>query len=224
MKKLMFCLIALLVCSFAIKAQETSALEGYAKWRGAASEHLGNVNNIHYSLATLTQRIDDQTARVNFAVVGQMPSLNLEIRPLRIQKGAKGQMSRENVGESIKSHQELSIDKNNPNPISELATTIPIDNTVNAIEVEWKFNARGEERTYKLILPLEKFPSVNTLGVIPSALSTDLIPLCSRGCYEVSGSNERCGFFYKCCGSMTGNSINFTTCTATCGKACGEID
>lgn len=223
MKKLVFCLVALLLCSFAVKAQKTSALEAYAQWRNAASEHLGNINNIHYSLATLTQRVDSQTARIDFAVVGQMPSLNLEIRPLRIQKGANGEMSREIVGDALQSRQELSIDKNNPNPIAELTTIIPIDKTVNAVEVEWKFNARGEEMSYKLILPLEKTPSANTLGIIPTALNANLIPLCPRGCYEVSGNNQRCGFFYKCCGSTIGNSVDYTTCRVTCGQSCGEV-
>lgn len=157
MKKIIFCLLAFLVCSFVVQAQKpSSALEAYAKWRNASSEHLGNINNIHYSLATLAQRIDNRTARIDFAAVGQMPDLNLEIRPLRIQKDVNNEISYEIAGETIQSKQELSFDKSNPNPITELTITIPVDKTITAIEVEWKFNARGEEMSYKLILPLDK--------------------------------------------------------------------
>lgn len=224
MKKTIICLFALLVCSFVAKAQSTSALESYNSWKNAAINRLGNSDNVHYSLATLTQRTDDKTARIEFAVVGQIPNLDLEIRSLRIQKDINGELSRENLGDSIKAYQELSLDKNNPNPISDLTVNIPVDKTINAIEVEWKFNARGKELSYKLILPLEKQPSGNALGIIPSPINSNLIPLCRKGCYEVSGNTQSCGFFYKCCGSMTGNTIDFTTCKVTCGQTCGEVE
>lgn len=194
MKKTIICLITLFICSFVANAQSTSALEAYNSWKNAAFDHLGSADNVHYSLATLTQRIDDKTARIEFAVVGQIPNLDLEIRPLRIQKDINGELSRENIGDSIKASQELSLDKINPNPISDLTVKIPVDKTVNAIEVEWKFNARGKELSYKLILPLENQPSGNTLGIIPSPKSSNLIPLCRKGCYEVSGNTQSCGF------------------------------
>lgn len=226
MKKLTYCLLALLAFSFVAHAQKTvSALESYNKWKSSASEHLGDVNNVHYSLATVTQRLDDKTARIDVVAVGQMPSLNLEIRSLVIQKRTiNGEVPSEIVGESLKARQELKMDKSKTNPISELSITIPTTDTANALEVEWKFDVNGEERSYKMILPLETLPSANTLGVIPKAMSTNLTPLCPRGCYEVSGNTQNCGFFYKCCGTLTGNSISFVTCTITCGQACGEID
>lgn len=224
MKKLTLCLTAIFLCAFAAQAQKISALEAYAKWRNAAAEHLGNASNIHYSLATATQKVSSQTARIDFAVVGRMPSLNLEIRPLRIQKGPNGEVSREAAGEAVRARQELANEQHNPNPLGALTTTFPVDISANAVEVEWKFNARGEERSYKLILPLDETASMNTLGVIPNAVDANLIPLCSKGCYEVSGSNERCGFFYKCCASMVGNTVDYTSCTVTCGQSCGGID
>ncbi len=226
MKKLTYCLLALLAFSFVAHAQKTvSALEAYSKWKTSASEHLGNADNVHYSLATVTQRVDDKTARIDVVAVGQMPSLNLEIRSLIIQKRTNSsEVSPQVMGEPLKVRQELKLDKSKPNPISDLTIVIPTNSEANAIEVEWKFDADGEERSYKMILPLGTLPSANTLGVIPKAMNTNLIPLCPRGCYEVSGSTQNCGFFYKCCGTLSGNSISFVTCTITCGQACGEVD
>lgn len=212
--------IALMVMSVTIAAHgQNAALRGaYDKWKAETIKQRGGTPE-HYALTVYSKRNNPQEASVNFLVAGKIPVLNVAICPLTFDRAADGTMINIRRGEEVMGKQDLDFASSRAG--SELDTAIPIDNTNNAVEVKWSFDAEGKHFEYTMILPLEDAASTNVLGIVPSGGNNiNLKPNCPYDCYEVSGSNVRCGYFYACCRTLIGNTINYITCSVHCSNAC----
>lgn len=227
-KSSLLCLITFLMCAFPVAAQEkTSALETYAKWR---REVLGRLPSgpatPHYSVATVTRRVDANSAQIEFTVVGKLSGYTLEIQPIKL--GA--QQEREVAGELSTSSVRGRAEDGSLNPISDGEAIIPVNSQANAIEVKWTPEGVAEEMSYTLVLPLENTSSANVFGVIVSPSKSTgstfrKIGLTSLDgpCFYAVGQSSRCGTMVACCYGRCAR-FNFVNCTVTCCTNCQKPD
>ncbi|MBL8151541.1 MAG: hypothetical protein JNN15_16570 [Blastocatellia bacterium] len=159
-KSFLFFLLSIFICSFPAIAQEkVSAFEVYAKWRRELrSQNNGQVNP-HYSVASVTQRLDSESARVDFAVVGKLSSYTLEVQPIKVDGNTK-----ENAGEFSTSSMEGNSNVTELGYVSETELLIPVSNSANAVEVKWTPRDAIDGMSFTMLLPLEKNPSENVVA------------------------------------------------------------
>jgi hypothetical protein len=227
-KSYLLCLIIFLMCACPVAAQEkTSSFETYAKWR---REVLGRLPSgpatPHYSVATVTRRVDADSARIEFTVVGKMSGYTLEMQPVKL--GA--QQEREVAGELTTSRMRGRAEDDSLNPISDGEAIIPVNSQANAIEVKWTPEGVAEGMSYTLVLPLENTSSANVFGMIltspkPTASTFRKIGLTSLDgpCFYAVGQSVRCGSLVACCYGRCAR-FDFVNCAVTCCTNCQKPD
>jgi len=208
MRKVLWFAIFCAMFTVSVNAQSESLVKAYANWKNVASQNMTE-QSVHYGLAISSKRMSANSAVMGFMSVGKIGKLTLKITPVAVERDKNGKIVNEIEGETATANQP--VDDSKTAASSQLSIALPVTNTSNAIRIVWDFVGNGEKMSSTILVPLEKEDSVNFVGILTK---DSAIPLCP-GCIVVSGSNERCGFFYKCCLNYVGNSIDFTTCSVT---------
>lgn len=213
MKKVFWLVLLCALCSVGVNAQSAKLVDAYNNWKSSVFSN-SVAEGVHYGLAVSTKRTSGNRAELEFMSVGHIGDFALKITPVFIQRDEAGKIVKETEGEVVTAKQ--SSEESKLSERSQLNVIVPVSDDSNAIKIEWNFTGNGEKMSSTLLVPLETESSVNFIGIIPK---DSAIPLCP-GCVVVSGSNDRCGFFYKCCRNYIGNSIDFVACTVHCGSDC----
>jgi hypothetical protein len=185
----------------------------------------------HYSVTVVTQKLDATRAKLEFAVAGEMSSYALAIVPVNSTTTATSEITRTTAGEPVNLDQETSANSGISFTVSTPEAIIPINSSANTVEVTWTPRGTIGPVSFTLILPLKDVPSDGFL--IASAGQREasarfvktalLAPFSGQNppeCYWVQGMTQACGRFCKCCGGLSGNTIDYTTCRITCGYGC----
>ncbi len=222
------------------KQEKFSALEAYAKWRNNVQEQNGGNIPSHCAMSAVSQRIDEKSARIEFAIVGQLPAYAVEIKPVYIRPGSTHQSDHIVAGETMS--MQFRPAKSGYTNLNEPVAIIPVDSTANAVEIKWLVdNPEVRKISTTLIMPLQSARRASVYGLIhhpkkstmnhngkvsyrfvKSLKTTQDEEDCVTIKAECSGS---CGTMEKKCKDTIGNVINCVNCSITCGTACpGEIE
>ncbi len=216
--------------------EDTPALELYKKWRKETLRGLpAGEATPHYSIAVITKKMEATSAKLEFAIVGEMSSYALAITPVNFSKTATGETTSTVAGEDVSLDQETTTGPPMTSSTSTPGVIIPIADNANGVQVTWTPRGTTRPISFTLILSLEENPSDGFL-ITPATRSQTgearfikaalpISPLASRNlqpynCYWVQGASSGCGRFCKCCGTISGNTIKYTDCSITCGQDC----
>ncbi len=165
MKTIITLLLGMLITfSLPITAQNQSpALRAYTKWQNEtlAKQERG-LATPHYCLASITQRVDNATAQIDFLAAGIMNSFTLEIQPLQINQQDKGTYLK--IGE--KTVTSASGFSSNDMSQTELRAIASVPSQANALEVKWFVNDGQPRKQFTAIMSLDTKPAENIMSVI----------------------------------------------------------
>jgi hypothetical protein len=157
-----------LACLFAVRVgaqQDTSTIDAYLKWKAQALANLP-ADTPHYCLVAIPQRLDGNSAKIDFLAVGKMRGFSLDIQPLRITKNADGKYFEEKVGgitkNTVQGQREIAGKQ------STLRSIIPITNETNGFEIRWQVDREDGEMNNTITIWLDGAQSGNVLGLVPS--------------------------------------------------------
>lgn len=216
-KQFLCSLFIVVLATVAICAQDNTPKHSYSKWAASALKDGISKNVKHNSLSVSVEQKDASSIELEFYSVGQFSNLDLNLHMVK----TKGDGAIEARQEPISASQKIENPTQQSSSVSEMKVIVPNIPGINGIEIVWTLDVDGDKREVVFLVPITSSKEAYTVGVVPNKeLAGIRAPLCPLICWEVSGSNERCGFFYKCCGSSSGNTINFTACSVSCGMEC----
>ncbi len=145
---------------------KSAAMEAYLKWRDEAFVQLPDgTNTPHHALAATVQRLDAESLKIEFVVVGL--AYSLEVQPLTINRTSDGQR-REKAGKLTTSSLSAEGEPSIPNALSEATLIVPASAEANAVEITWKYRAEGQQMAPTLTISFENDAASTTMmGVTP---------------------------------------------------------
>lgn len=145
--------------SLTVNAQQPSAMRAYFEWKDEvlAKQEQG-YQTPHYCLASVTQRIDLDTAQVDFCVGGTMTDFTIEIQPLQINKNSDGTFTQKITGKKTTTSLKGFSD-NSYSLIGGVKVTAQITDNTSALEVKWIINDGKGVRIITSINKLDNTPT-----------------------------------------------------------------
>jgi len=136
-------------------AQKVSGLELYARWRETIRQNDGGIPK-HHAIVATTERIDDNSAKIDVLTIDWLRSRSIEIQSVYIPPGATNELEYQYLdGGSTTSVGPSSEILSKPE-YSEMRITINTVPNANAVILTWIRKGPEEKvvTTYKLIIPL----------------------------------------------------------------------
>lgn len=144
-----------------------SAITAYNQWRdGSLVQFQLGLNTSHYCLAVISQRLDANTARIEYALAADMNKYTLEIKPVRLTVLPNGQVQQADAGKIVVVDQRPGKDNNPKKQVAESVSIINVDKTANAIELTWSPTKGNSKVSNTCIVPLRNSQTMFTNGYI----------------------------------------------------------
>jgi hypothetical protein len=142
-----------------------SALSVYEKWKTETMSKLALASDTkHYAITVVAQRIDDQTAQLEYAIAGKMEKYTLEVTPIILTVLADNTLQQKDAGSVIVIKPRLSDEKQSKQQVGTTPSTIRVDKRANAINVTIKMKDGNNDLSYVTTVMLRKSVTVMTNG------------------------------------------------------------
>src|SRR5262245_8074666 len=142
-----------------------TALTTYTKWRDELlPKYAQRELTLHYAIAVVARRLDDQTAQVEMLLAADMKHYTITIRPVTLNRAASGEVTATPIGKAVTLDQKAGRKATSgPDAIrlGEWTTTVAVGKTAEAIEITWEPKKdQRDDPSNTCIVRLSKEPSV----------------------------------------------------------------
>jgi hypothetical protein len=149
--------------------EKSAAFTAYQRWRSKVlSRRSDDAEPPHFSLAVSTERIDAESARMEFVIVGQRSDFTLKLQPVKLKTGSDGQLIKEAIGEATEIRRSPTVSGRSQflTLTTDFSVQITVDKSANAIEVRGGDGSGMMKIFRSLLLPLRSTISANVVGTV----------------------------------------------------------
>jgi hypothetical protein len=144
-----------------------SAIDAYNQWRdGTLVKFQNGLNSQYYCLAVVSQKLDANTARIEYALAADMNKYTLEIKPVKLTVSPNGDVQQVDAGKTVVIDRKPGKDNNPKRQVDQSVYIVNVDKTANAIELTWTPTTGNSKVANTCIVLLKDTPTVLANGFI----------------------------------------------------------